>query len=103
MDERLVGAGELRRNIECHRSPADDDEDDMIWVEGYNTGLERALSMLANAPTIDAVRVVRCKDCEFMKEQIQPICQNPLSPTRGRRVTYMDYCSRGHRKDGTAK
>lgn len=38
-----------------------------------------------NAPTVDAIAVVRCKDCEYYDE-----CTNFLFDD--------DYCSRGERK-----
>ena len=39
-------------------------------------------------PTVDAVEVVRCKDCKFEKDCTQ-------------RGFSDDFCSRGRRKDGT--
>lgn len=33
------------------------------WEYGYTCGIERAESEIECAPTIDAVPVIRCKDC----------------------------------------
>lgn len=33
------------------------------WEYGYTCGIERAESEIECAPTVDAVPVVRCKDC----------------------------------------
>ena len=44
----------------------------------------------ADAPTIDAVPVVRCKDCKYFKTQL---CQNEDSHDDW-------FCADGERKDG---
>lgn len=55
-----------------------------------------------SAPTIDAVEVVRCKDCDFYMEApwgSDMMCYNGLA--EGFEFTAPDdYCSRGRRKDG---
>ena len=38
------------------------------WEYGYTCGIERAESEIECAPTIDAVPVIRCKDCKHMVE-----------------------------------
>lgn len=38
------------------------------WEYGYTCGIERAESEIECAPTIDAVPVIRCKDCKWWKE-----------------------------------
>lgn len=35
------------------------------WEYGYTCGIERAESEIECAPTIDAVPVIRCKDCKL--------------------------------------
>lgn len=35
------------------------------WEYGYTCGIERAESEIECAPTVDAVSVIRCKDCKF--------------------------------------
>lgn len=59
------------------------------------------LQEIANAPTIDAVQVVRCKECKYSDE-----CHKRIQYTRHENMTSMtlgsvpvDYCSRGERKD----
>ena len=34
------------------------------WEYGYTCGIERAESEIECAPTVDAVPVIRCKDCK---------------------------------------
>lgn len=64
---------------------------------------ENARDFVANMPTIDAVPVVRCKDCKYYRihhdswgEDI-PHC---IKAWGGAEVDPMDYCSYGERKDG---
>ena len=56
--------------------------------------------MISNAPTIDAVPVVRCKDCKYYEIHKPKVLENcerngyiiPMKPD--------DFCSYGERKDG---
>ncbi len=41
------------------------------WEYGYTCGIERAESEIECAPTIDAVPVIRCKDCKFHHDRTQ--------------------------------
>ena len=50
---------------------------------GYNNGLNMAFAMLLNEPTVDAVEVVRCKDCKHGE------IDDPYFP-------YQYYCQMGH-------
>lgn len=63
----------------------------------FNAGVAFALTMVEYAPTIDAVTVVRCKDCRWWTKQeksIQGRCAlNGTYPTGGW------YCANGERKD----
>lgn len=55
---------------------------------------------IKEAPTIDAVPVVRCKDCAHYEDEKHKIFQNCI---RNGRLTPMlpdDYCSYGARMDG---
>jgi hypothetical protein len=63
--------------------------------------------VIDEAPTIDAVPVVRCKDCKWYKEGelLAPnkFCFRLKHPTEDRKVGYNfcddDFCSYGERKD----
>lgn len=54
---------------------------------------------IRNAPTVDAVEVVRCKDCQFSKYFIESGCRKCRSQ-KGlyRTVKLDDFCSWGERK-----
>jgi hypothetical protein len=100
---RIIDADELKTKVEAmveHRVNESD----------YDFGRNQAFDYVADiliddAPTVDAVEVVRCKDCKYYKEYIPredqsammcfcPCClggQGKKKPT--------DYCSYGERRD----
>lgn len=43
------------------------------YNEGFDDGVLFLMDELDRAPTVDAVPVVRCKDCKYFKT---PLCQN---------------------------
>lgn len=55
-------------------------------------GIRKALHCVETAPAVDAVEVVRCKDCEF--GQKPTVCER-----LGTVVKPNDFCSRGVKKD----
>ena len=59
--------------------------------------------IVKDAPTVDAVPVVRCKDCKHLAYGCQ--CYHPLGATLGNHCFLLvdgddDYCSCGERKGG---
>lgn len=101
MDEqRLIDANALQRNT---------------WLDG--DVLVISVNEIDNAPTVDAVPVVRCHQCKFAKpyERIDGIagyyCLHPLhSFTYGQRLDRVftpvkeseDFCSYGERREDKA-
>lgn len=53
----------------------------------------RIIQMIESAPTVDAVPVVRCKDCRFRQGEKEGFCYGIE-----RYVSDADYCSRGERR-----
>lgn len=61
--------------------------------------LDMISAMLDNCPTVDAVEVVRCKDCKHMSEcRGETLCDNPMGIFG--RNTADDFCSHGERREG---
>ena len=56
--------------------------------EHFINGIETVLEYAENLPTVDAVPVVRCKDCQKMKTFECPM----------QACGYDDFCSRGERR-----
>ncbi len=63
----------------------------------FNAGVAFALTMVEYAQTIDAVPVVRCKDCKWWTKQEKSI-QGRCALT-GTYPTGCWYCGNGERKD----
>lgn len=94
MKQRLIDANALVAFIceGCNGKTTDDTGKCESCVARY------ALQYLALAPTIDAVPVVRCGECEYhevFKDGVNGWCNGHGCPTD---VTY--FCADGERKDG---
>ena len=66
----------------------------IAWWEGYSTGVNWARNTINDAPTVDAVEVVRCKDCKFLHGK--GYCTLVTGLTR---IKPDDYCSYGAKMD----
>ncbi len=66
-----------------------------LYAEGWN----QAIKLLQNAPTIDAVVVVRCKDCKWYVEdrEFPPFCDNPICGMQ--HPNDETFCSYGERRE----
>ena len=66
----------------------------------FAKGLLEAQRLTINAPTIDAVEVVRCKDCRYANE-----CHKSVQYTRNELNTVtigyspIEWCSKGERRE----
>ena len=65
-------------------------------TDGYNDGIYMAVAVVSGVPTVDAVRVVRCKDCKYWRRDTDHTCKEHslVSP-----MLADGFCSRGERKD----
>ena len=64
-EKRLIDANTLIHRVCAER---DSMEINHACDIGYHNGLNMAVSMAINAPTVNAVEVCRCKDCVHMKK-----------------------------------
>ena len=91
---RLIDAEALiRRAIERYKK-------EMGTDIGHGMGV--IASMITDAPTIDAVPVVRCKDCKYGWTHIYQTSAPALHCIKafgGKEVDPMDFCSSGERKE----
>lgn len=105
-ENRLIDADALISVIDGLKS-------ELPGWEDYNTGIESAVYKVENAPTVDAVEVVRCKDCRWAREKDyreptdtpkELICQcfkhHYIPAPWGARiaVSHDDFCSYGERR-----
>ena len=87
---RLIDADALIKDIES-----------VLWdwesVDGINakTVLTQTITDIQNAPTVDAVEVVRCKDCKHRTE----LCGDGWHPCTDMAVNDNWYCADGERRE----
>ena len=71
-------------------------------TDGYNDGIDMAITVLSGLPTVDAVPVVRCAVCRYFRCNMRGNGTLPNGVCVLGRGGYdpMDFCSEGERKDG---
>ena len=91
---RLIDAEPVIRNLTAMKSMYD-----AIALDGMIKGLE-------DAPTVDAVEVVRCKDCKysyaFPPKYLHLYCERLSSIGFAPEVNTEDFCSYGERRNDNA-
>ena len=72
----------------------------IAWWEGYSTGVNWGRNTITDVPTVDAVEVVRCKDCKHY-ERFNNACHCHKADENGTPIFVRedDFCSYGERKD----
>lgn len=65
------------------------------WHQGWNDALNAATTQ---APTIDAVPVVRCKDCKYFQDNNSGYPHDECRWGKGETLDPDDFCSYGERK-----
>ena len=72
---------------------------DLLLFYGCNEKTAWLIDRINHAPTVDAVPVIRCKDCKYYKWEID-MCNLPGATVFPMNVVHEDdYCSRAERKD----
>ena len=88
---RLIDADALHRKVKTETNPYGKPTID------YDSGV-KVLEWIDKAPTLDAVPVVRCKDCKWLYDEMDDYC---CRSHRGLvRICENSFCSYGERKDG---
>lgn len=101
---RLINADELIASIDDRRKKHDAPfVHPFFYSCGIHDGYASALSLIINTPTVDAVPVVRCKDCEHYRngicEKIEYIMDGYYHGTFDVKRPD-DFCSYGVKKSG---
>ena len=86
--KRLIDAYGISVSLKFVAKQLSDGSD---WIVGYKEGLLAAVSAIAECDPIDAVEVVRCKDCWKSGEGL---CSYHLKNAPGK-----DFCGDGERWD----
>ena len=94
-EKRLIDVNAVIKKIDEYYHDSPFPHPGTTWLRG----LELAVVLLLNAPTVDAVEVVRCKDCKWYEngKSYDAYCNHP---TDGMNYSAEDdFCSYGERKD----
>lgn len=67
--------------------------------EPFSTDAAEVIDSIDNAPTVDAVAVVRCKDCVYWREAVTNGKGFLICPASGMEITESDFCSNGEREE----
>ena len=98
---RLIDADRLNKPIYAEEDNITGSGMSYDEICGYNDGIDIAWNKIDQAPTIDAVPVVRCKDCIRRYDTDEcPMC----FLIEGKYYEYTNengFCDRGERKEGT--
>lgn len=100
---RLIDAEALKSVLKWHHSVFIGAEDEV--EKAHSDALICAIREVVNAPTIDAVPVVRCRDCKY-SDTFPDGADNDM-PLKCLSIRYGGvypdwYCEHGERKDGDA-
>ena len=66
---------------------------------GEHHTAEDVIMMIKTAPTVDAVEVVRCRECKHCDPENYH-CDHPMGTVAPLRREHDDFCSYGERKEG---
>ena len=100
MEQRLINANELEANM--YHEAFETDTDMQKWDSGCWIRYKMFENQIEKMPTVDAVEVVRCKDCKWWKTNYmwngseRKVCVvEAYEPVRNED----DYCAKGERKE----
>lgn len=95
---RLIDADALRETM--YHEAFETDTDMQRWDGGCWIRYKMFENALKNAPTIDAVEVVRCKDCKYnwVTSYNHGVQDDPRCKFTSYKLSLNDYCSIGERK-----
>lgn len=71
-----------------------------VLPAAYCAGWNGLLGLIEKAPTVDAVPVVRCKDCKYWQDNNDGYPHEECRWGHGETPDANDFCSYGERKDG---
>lgn len=93
MNNDLISRSALLEKVRPEREKTDLMRAD-VYCRGYNNGLTMAEAIVIQAPAVDAVEVVRCKECIWFNK---PGCSIHIVDDSDK-PKENDFCSFGERK-----
>lgn len=86
---RLIDADELWKHK--FKSASERMDLDVAYMGGWNDAID---TIMDETPSVDAVEVVRCKDCEYWRDDDCKNDSHGYCP-----ISENDFCSRGERRE----
>ena len=71
---------------------------DDLYGMGIMAGNDHALKKIEAAPAVDAVEVIKCRDCFYWMKAKVNRSGNLVCPKSGMEIVATDYCSRAERR-----
>lgn len=99
---RLIDANQMAVDeFEAYMSAQVQITDDLKWLVNF-AAHSKIQKLIADTPTVDAVPVVRCKDCKHydMGVCLKIYSDGNVHPEAWQSRRPDDFCSYGERKDG---
>ena len=102
-EKRLIDANNLMEQVKAIHKAVDTSKINTDYDTGFHSATSQVQGLIAYMPTVDAVEVVRCKDCKWFKKgtpfrhECNNICAGMFY------VRQEDFCSHGERKDNERK
>lgn len=99
MGQRLIDADQMAVDeSEAYMSAQVQITDDLEWLINF-AAHSKIQRLIADTPTVDAVPVVRCRDCKYSYEDISGRCCSH-GPCKDWVVLDDSFCSQGERRTG---
>lgn len=96
---RLIDADQMAADeSEAYMSAQVQITDDLKWLVNF-AAHSKIQRLIADTPTVDAVPVVRCKDCKHSYEDLDGLCCS-YGPSVDCVVSDFHFCANGERKEG---
>lgn len=102
MGQRLIDADQMAVDeSEAYMSAQVQITDDLEWLINF-AAHSKIQRLIADTPTVDAVPVVRCRDCKYSYEDIFGRCCSH-GPCKDWVVLDDSFCGQGERRTGNGK
>lgn len=102
MAQRLIDANQMAVDeSEAYMSAQVQITDNLKWLVNF-AAHSKIQRLIADTPTVDAVPVVRCKDCKYSNKGLYGWLWCTAGPCEGKGILEDFYCKCGERRTGNA-
>lgn len=94
---RLIDANMLMEQVKAIHKAVDTSAVNTDYDTGFHSATSQVQGLIAYMPTVDAVEVVRCKECKHLTAD--GLCWEKIRGSVGyKEISLDDFCSYGERK-----